>query len=91
MNPKGGKQEPANPEDTVRMLELELMQQHAARQQAGAPYRGLRAASFIFLFVIILGTLLAFYYFFYLGGLDQVRASKSQEPTPSATTISRPP
>ena len=29
MNPKDSKQEPANPEDTVRMLELELMQQRA--------------------------------------------------------------
>jgi hypothetical protein len=90
MNPKGGKQEPADPEDTVRMLELELMQQRAVRQRAGAPHRGLHVASFIFLFVIILGTLLAFYYFFYLGGLDQVRAHNSP-PSPSATAVSRSP
>ena len=90
MNPKSGKQEPADPEDTVRMLELQLMQQRAARQQAGAPYRGLRAASFIFLFVIILGALLAFYYFFYLGGLDQVR-TRNGPPSPSATAVSRSP
>ena len=88
MNPKGGKQEPTDPEDIVRMLELELMQQRAVRQGAGAPYRGLYAASFIFLFVMILGALLAFYYFFYLGGLDQVRAHNSQ-PSPSATTVPR--
>ena len=55
----------------MRMLELELMQQRAARQQAGTPYRGLRIVSFIFLFVIILGALLAFYYVFFLGGLDE--------------------
>jgi hypothetical protein len=90
MNPKSGKQEPADPEDTVRMLELQLMHQRAARQQAGAPYRGLRAASLIFLFVMILGTLLAFYYFFYLGGLDEVRARNSP-PSPSATAVSRAP
>jgi hypothetical protein len=90
MNPKSGKQEPADPEDTVRMLELQLMHQRAARQQAGAPYRGLRAASFIFLFVMILGTLLAFYYFFYLGGLDEVRARNSP-PNPSPTAVSRAP
>ena len=90
MNPKSGKEKPADPEDTVRMLELELMQQRAVRQRAGAPYRGLQAASFIFLFIIILGTLLAFYYFFYLGGLDQMRAHNSP-PSPSATAVSRSP
>ena len=90
MNPKSGKEKPADPEDTVRMLELQLMQQRAARQQAGTPYRGLRAMSFIFLFVIILGALLAFYYFFYLGGLDQARA-RNNPPSPSATAASRSP
>ena len=90
MNPNGGKQEPTDPEDTVRMLELELMQQRASRQRAGAPYRGLYAASFIFLLVIILGALLAFYYFFYLGGLDQARA-RNNPPSPSATAVSRSP
>ena len=91
MNPNGGKQEPTDPEDTVRMLELELMRQRATRQQAGAPYRGLRAASFLFLLVIILGALLAFYYAFYLGGLDEVRARNSPQSSPSATAVSRTP
>jgi hypothetical protein len=91
MNSNGGKHEPADPENGVRMLELELMRQRAARQQGGAPYRGLRAASFIFLVAIILGALLAFYYVFYLGGLDEVRARNGPQPGPSATAISRTP
>lgn len=91
MDPNGGKHEPADPENAVRTLELELMQQRAARQQADAPYGGLRAASFIFLLVIILGVLLAFYYAFYLGGLDEVRARNSPQPGPSATAVSRTP
>ena len=33
MNSNGGKPEPADPENAVRMLELELMRQRAARQQ----------------------------------------------------------
>ena len=86
MNSNGdGKPEPADPENAVRMLELELMQQRTARQQAGAPYRGLRDASFIFLFVVILGALLAFYYVFISGGLDEFRARNAAQPSPSAT------
>ncbi|HEX7518341.1 MAG TPA: hypothetical protein VF345_13760 [Chthoniobacterales bacterium] len=91
MNSNGGKHEPADPENAVRMLELELMRQRAARQQAGAPYRGLRAASFIFLFAVILGALLTFCYVFYSGGLDELHARTSPQPSPSATAISRTP
>ena len=36
MNSNDGKQEPDDPENTVRMVELELMRQRAARQQASA-------------------------------------------------------
>ena len=50
MNSSGdGKPEPVDPETVVRMLELELMQKRAARQMAGRPLSGLRAASFAFL------------------------------------------
>ena len=84
MNSHGdGKHEPVDPENAVRLLELELIRQRAARQQAGAPYRGVRAAGFIFLFVVVLGALLAFYYAFYSGGLDEFRARNPPKPTPS--------
>ena len=84
MNSNGdGKPEWADPENAVRMLEFELMRQRAARRQAGAPYRGLRTASLIFLFAVILGALLAFYYVFYIGGLNEVRARNVPKPSPS--------
>jgi hypothetical protein len=90
MNPHGnGKPEPTDPEQLVRMLELELAQQRAARQRAGSPYRTFRLASFIFLFAVIVGALLAFYYVFYSGGLDEMRARN--EPRASATPSSRTP
>jgi hypothetical protein len=90
MNPHGnGKPEPTDPEQLVRMLELELAQQRAARQRAGSPYRSFRLASFIFLFAVIVGALLAFYYVFYLGGLDEMRARN--EPRARATPPSRTP
>ena len=90
MEPKDGKPEPVDPETAMRMVELELIQQRAARQQA-TPYGGLRTASIIFLLVIILCAMLAFYYAFFLGGLDELRARNSAQPSPSAPAISRPP
>ena len=90
MNPHGnGKPEPTDPEQLVRMLELELAQQRAARQRARSPYRSFRLASFIFLFAVIVGALLAFYYVFCSGGLDEMRPRN--EPRASATPSSRTP
>lgn len=79
-----GKQESADPENAMRLLELELMQQRMARQHAGTPYRGLRALSMVFLVVVVLGVLLAFYYVFFAGGLDEFRSRNAPGSTPSA-------
>lgn len=90
MNPHGnGKNEPTDPEQLLRLLDLELAQQRAARQRASSPYRGFRMASFIFLFAVLLGAALAFYYVFLSGGLDEFRSRN--EPRPSPTPSSRVP
>jgi hypothetical protein len=90
MNPhRDGKNEPADPEQLLRLVDLELAQKRAARHRARSPYRGFRMASFIFLFAVIVGALLAFYYVFYSGGLDALRSRN--EPQPSATPSSRSP
>jgi len=82
MNPRGdGKPEPTDPDQLLRLIDLELAQKRAARQQAPSPYRGFRMASFIFIFAVIIGVALAFYYVFYLGGLDEVRARNQAQPT----------
>jgi hypothetical protein len=89
MNPRGdGKNEPTDPEQVVRLLELQLAQQRAARLRAGSPYRNFRLASFIFLFAVIVGVVLAFYYVFYSGGLDELRSRKEPRPAtaPSSPT-----
>jgi hypothetical protein len=91
MDSHGGKPEPVDPENAMRMLELELLQQRAARQMAGTPYRGLRAASFLFLFVVILAALAAAYYVFFSGHLEEMRARNSPQPSPSAEASSRAP
>ncbi len=84
MNPDGnGKDEPTDPEQLLRLVEVELAQQRAARLQARSPYRAFRLASFIFLFAVIIGVALAFYYVFVAGGLDDFRSRN--EPKSTAT------
>ena len=74
MNPHGdGKSEAKDPDEALRLLELELAQSRVRREHAGTPYRGFRTASFIFLFAVIVGALFAFYYVFISGGLDEIR------------------
>jgi len=91
MDSNGGKPEPVDPENAMRMLELELLQQRAARQMAGTPYRGLRAASFVFLFIVVLAAGAAVYYLFFSGYLEEMRARTSPQPTPSAQAMPRTP
>ena len=89
MNSNGdGKPEPADPENAVRLLELELMRQRMAREQASTPYRGLRIAALIFFFAVLLGALLAFYYVFVAGGLEDFRAHNPAQPSPSPNAVS---
>ena len=90
MNPHGnGKNEPTDQEQVLRLVELELAQQRAARQRAGSPYRAFRLASFIFLFAVLIGVALAFYYVFVSGGLDEFRSRN--QPNPTATPSSHAP
>jgi len=89
MNPHGdGKPEPNDPDQVVRLLELELAQRRATLQRARSPLRGFRVASFIFLFAVLLGALLAFYYVFVSGGVEDLRTRGTAQPsaTPAAHT-----
>ena len=89
MNPQGdGKPEPNDPDKVLQLLELELAQRRIALKQARSPLRGFRLASFIFLFAVILGAMLAFYYVFVSGGLEDLRTRGSAQPsaTPAAHT-----
>jgi hypothetical protein len=90
MNPRGdGKPEPTDPDQLLRLIDIELAQKRAARQQAPSPFRGFRLASFIFIFAVIIGAALAFYYVFVMGGLEDIRARNQSQPT--ATPSSRAP
>jgi len=49
-------------EEINRLLEIELIQKRAAWQQASSRYKTLKSVSILFLFVVILGALLGFYF-----------------------------
>jgi len=82
------KPEPADSDPAIRMLELELAQRRAALRTARSPYRAFRLASLFFLLAVIIGAALAFYFVFYSGGLDEIRARRESAPkaTPAAHT-----
>jgi len=54
----------SDPERLGRLLELELIHKRAEWKQAGNRYRAFRSAGFVFLFLLIAGTLLAFLFVF---------------------------
>jgi len=91
MNPHGdGKPEPVDPEYTLRMLEIEMMQQRARRKQASARRGNLRAVSFLFLFLVILGAAVAAYFAFTSGRVDELRNRADAVPTPTPAVVTRP-
>jgi hypothetical protein len=50
-----------DPGDLARVLELELIQKRVAWQRASTRYRALKTISILFLFIIIAGSLAAFF------------------------------
>ena len=53
-----------NAEELSRLIEIELIQKRAEWQKAGARRKTIRSVSILFLFVVIMGALLAFYFAF---------------------------
>ncbi|HEY2614852.1 MAG TPA: hypothetical protein VGI42_04025 [Chthoniobacterales bacterium] len=84
-SPGDRKPEPVDPKVLLQMVELELIQKRAARERAGAQRRSLRTASFLFLFLVIVGTLLGLFYFFSAGPMDAPRAHHGAQPSPPAS------
>jgi len=79
--PVPGKPELADndPEKISQLLELQLAQKRAEWKRAGARYRTLRSLSFLFLFLIIVGGLFAFFLIF-------SRVNEGHPNRPNATT-----
>ena len=72
-----------DPDNLSRLLELELIQKRATWKQAGERHRALRAAGFVFLFILIVGCLVGGYFAF-------MRMNETRRNQPSAVTDSVP-
>lgn len=72
-----------DPDNLSRLLELELIQKRATWKQAGERYRVVRAAGFVFLFLLIVGCLVGGYFAF-------MRVNETRSNQPSAATDSVP-
>ncbi len=73
-----------DPEQLSRLLEAELSEKRAEWDRAGARYRAVRAGSFLFLFVVIVGALLAF--FFVFSRVSEERPNQDGNPAAAAST-----
>jgi hypothetical protein len=78
-----------DPEQLAKLLEIELMQKRAGWQQAKQRRGALRSVSFLFLFLVIIGALLAFWFLFSPDRVQELKENRprSNEPAPSATTL----
>jgi hypothetical protein len=82
-DPVGPRPNPVDADNLSRLLELELIQKRATWKQAGERYRSIRAAGFVFLFVMIVGCLIGGYFAF-------MRMNESRPNQPRAVTDSVP-
>jgi hypothetical protein len=82
-NPIEPKSNEIDPDSLSRLLELELIQKRATWKQAGERYRSIRAAGFVFLFVLIVGCLVGGYFAF-------MRMNEARPNQPSTATDSVP-
>ncbi len=71
-----------DPDQMMKMLEIELAQKRTAWAQTSERYRRLRTASFFFLALVLMGALVAFFFLYTrLSGEHPAATS----PAPSAT------
>ncbi len=76
---------PPSPIELEKLLELELLQKRTAWQQAKGRRATLRIFSFLFLFLIIAGALIAYFVYFSPAQVNEMRARAEQiSPTPAA-------
>ena len=76
-----------NPPDLEQLLEIELMQKRAGWKQAKARRGNLRALSFFFLFLVVVGALLGFFYLMSPERVSELKESgaNANHSTPSPT------
>jgi hypothetical protein len=72
-----------DPDNLSRLLELELIQKRVTWKQAGERYRAVRAAGFLFLFILIVACLVGGYFAF-------MRINETRPNQPNTVTDSVP-
>ena len=72
----------SDPEKLTRLLELELIQKRATWKQVGDRARSIRAAGFVFLFVVIVACLVGGYFVF-------MRVNEQRTNPPPSSAIDR--
>ncbi len=72
-----------DPEKLAKLLEIELMQKRAGWQAAKARRGGVRALSFIFLFLVIVGALVAAYFLLSPEHVEELRNNAAVSPSPT--------
>ena len=77
---EAGPKPETDPDALAKALELELIMKRASWQKTRARRGNWRALSFLFLFLVLLGALLAYFYF-------STQMSHRGEESPSARTI----
>jgi len=73
-----------DPEKFNQVLELQLAQKRAEWKRANARYRNIRSAAFVFLFIVIIGALFAFFFAF-----SRVSQERTSQQAPKASVSSR--
>jgi hypothetical protein len=72
-----------DPEQLAQLLESELAEKRAEWKRAGGRYHTVRAASFLFLFVVIAGALVAFFLLF--SRVNEERPNRNTNPASDAS------
>ena len=70
-------------EQLSRLIELEMEQKRVAWKQASARHQKVRVASFLFLFLLVIGSLFAFFLLF--SHANEQRANRPTNSTPAAS------
>ncbi len=75
-----------DPERLAQLLELELIQKRAAWQQAASRRGSLRVLSFLFLFIVIVGALVACFVFLSSNSVTEVHSNApNASPAPAVS------
>ncbi|HEV2047195.1 MAG TPA: hypothetical protein VGQ95_11440 [Chthoniobacterales bacterium] len=75
----------SDPEKLQRLLELELVWKRAEWKQIGERYHAFRSMSFVFLFLLIAGALVAAFFVF-----SRVNEKRSNQRSPDSVDVAKP-